>query len=119
MIIDDLLIAVVVGGFVLAMVSLWADLQALVRARDCQSRPVHSTPSREHRNHLRRRVLAKHPTGAILGNDAQQTLPTRPSGQPTPILRHPNSVVLLDTLAVSDFETRLDTINLLKLYRGY
>jgi hypothetical protein len=33
MIMDDLLIAVVVGGFVLAMVSLWTDLRRSQRAR--------------------------------------------------------------------------------------
>jgi hypothetical protein len=33
MIIDDLLIAVVVGGFVLAIASLWTDLRRSKRAR--------------------------------------------------------------------------------------
>jgi hypothetical protein len=33
MIIDDLLMAIVVGGFVLAMVSLWTDLRRSKRAR--------------------------------------------------------------------------------------
>jgi hypothetical protein len=49
---------------------------------------------------------------AILTGEEQQHLLTQPSGQPTPILRHPNSLVLMDTLAVADLGVRLDTMGL-------
>jgi hypothetical protein len=68
---------------------------------------------------MSRRVLEKRPLPAILINEAQHDWPLRVSGQPAAILRHPKSVVLMDTLAIADFEPRLDTMDLFKLYRGY